>query len=261
MKHSNTSPKNTVAAAIITGGGRGIGRDISMRLAQTMPVFIVGRTKKDLQDTCKAIRAVGGTADYLVGDITDAAVARQAVVSVAENGWTVRHLVCNAGVGKSSPAHEISEEAWRSIVDVNLHGSFYFAQAVLPLFVGQQAGTLCFVSSLAGVKGYAYEAAYTASKHAVVGLAKSLALEYGKHGIVSVPLCPGFVESEMTTRTIVSLANRRGITEDESREVIARINPQRRIIPAEEVAEMVAFICGNTVPSLSGNPIIMGGGA
>ena len=121
-------------------------------------------------------------------------------------------------------------------------------------------GVICLISSISGVKGYAYTAAYTASKHALVGLAKSLAQEYGRQGIVIVPICPGFVASEMTTRTIRGVMKRHGLSEEAAEQRVVRANPQRRIIPAEEVAEMVAFVCSGKVPSLSGNPLLLSGG-
>ena len=126
--------------------------------------------------------------------------------------------------------------------------------------VKQKSGAICIMSSIAGLKGIKYSAAYSSSKHALIGLAKSLAQEYGKYGIVTVPVCPGFVESDMTTRTIRGLMERNKISEEEARARVAKTNPQKRIIPAEEVAEIISFICSNKAPSLSGNPLILSGG-
>jgi NAD(P)-dependent dehydrogenase (short-subunit alcohol dehydrogenase family) len=248
------------SAVIITGGGRGLGRVIAERLAASHKVFIVGRTEADLQDTCKKIKAKGGEAAYFVGDVAVPETADKVVAAVVSLGWDIGGLVCNAGVGKSRPTHEITNDEWQNILNVNLSGCFYFSKAILPLMKAQQSGVLCFISSIAGVRGYAYEAAYTASKHAVVGLSKSIAAEYGKHGIISVSLCPNFIDGEMTERTIHGLAQRRGITLQEARTVIEQANPQKRIIPPEEVAELVAFICEQKVPSMSGTAIVIGGG-
>lgn len=248
-------------AVIVTGGGRGIGRAISLRLANTYAVLVVGRSEPDLQATCDEITANGGTARYVAGDVGVKATADNAVRLVEELGWQLHSVICNAGVGKSSVTHELSADTWHDTFSVNVDGAFNFAQAALPLFVQQHGGVLCFINSIAGIKSYPYEAAYTASKHAVVGLAQSIALEYGKHGITSVAICPGFVESDMTERTINGLAARRGISHQEARQVIEKLNPQRRIIPAGEVAAMVDFVCRNKVPSLSGSCVVMSGGA
>ncbi len=244
-------------AVLITGGGRGLGRALAKRLAVDFNVLVVGRTESDLQETCRELTG----AEYVVGDVTIPATADAALTKLKELGWNLTALVCNAGIGKSRPTHEVSTEEWQSILDTNLNGAFYFSKAVLPRFVEQKQGALCFISSSAGVRGYAYEAAYTASKHALVGLAKSIALEYGKHGISSVALCPSFIEGAMTDRTIQGLSARRSISLDEAREVIEKVNPQRRIIPPEEVAEMVAFVCENKVPALSGSAVVLTGGA
>src|SRR5207245_2801127 len=104
-----------------------------------------------------------------------------------------------------------------------------------------------------------FDAAYTASKHALVGLARSLALEYGKHGIVIVPLCPGFVESQMTDRAVSGLMKRQGLSHDEARQRIASTSPQRRILPAAELADVVALICSGAIAAVSGNPLVLGG--
>jgi NAD(P)-dependent dehydrogenase (short-subunit alcohol dehydrogenase family) len=246
-------------AAIITGGGRGIGRTISLQLSRSHPVLCVGRTSSDLVKTCETIRAQGGTAEFYVGDVANQRTAREIMLKLASLRWTPRTLVCNAGIGKSNSSHELAEVEWRETFDVNVHGSFYLAKAVLPSMKKRGSGTLCFMSSIAGIKSYAYEAAYVASKHATVGLANTLAAEYGKYGITSVAICPGFVEGTMTTRTIKSLAARQNISESEARKIVERANSLQRIIPAQEVAEVVDFVASGKAPSLSGAPLIMGG--
>ena len=247
------------ACSIVTGGGRGIGRTIARRLAKLGPVVVVGRTAGDLDATCTEINAGGGAAAPCAGDVADPDTARDAVAIAESRGWVVRHLVCNAGIGKGGPTAEFDPEQWRRIFDVNVHGSFYFVRACVPGMVARGAGTLCFMSSTAGVKGVAFDAAYAASKHALVGLARSLALEYGKQGIASVALCPGFVESDMTRRTIAAMARRQGLPEPDAERKVAATHPLRRIMPPEEVAEVVALICSGALASVSGNPLILGG--
>ncbi|MDO8571721.1 MAG: SDR family oxidoreductase [bacterium] len=245
---------------IITGGGRGIGRAIAKKMAQETSVILVGRTERDLISVSREIKGNGGSALFVVGDVSHPETAHRTLELAKEHGFIVRNLICNAGIGKSGPVDSFDDVVWRNMFDINVHGSFYFIKACLPEMVHEKKGTICLMSSIAGVKGYAYTAAYAATKHALVGLARSLALEYGKHGIVAVPICPSFVESEMTTRTISGLMERKGISEEEARERVAGVNPQKRIIPAEEIAEAVAFVCSGTVPSLSGNPLILSGG-
>ncbi len=247
-------------ATIITGGGRGIGRAIARKMAEETNVILVGRTKDDLVSTCREIQDAGGRALYHVGDVSHSETAENTVSLAQEHGWSIRNLICNAGIAKSGTFHTFDESLWRSMFDINVHGSFLFIKACLPEMVRAKKGTICLMSSIAGLKGYAYAAGYTASKYALIGLARSLALEYGKHGIVVVPVCPGFVESEMTRRSIKGLMERKHISEDEARACIAAVNPQKRILPAEEVVDAVAFVCSGSVPSLSGNPLVLSGG-
>jgi NAD(P)-dependent dehydrogenase (short-subunit alcohol dehydrogenase family) len=247
------------ACSIVTGGGRGIGRAIAHRLAKLGPVVVVGRTADDLDSICTEIKAGGGAVAPCAGDVANPDTARNGVALAHARGWFMRNLICNAGIGKGGPTAEFDPEQWRHIFDVNVHGSFYFVQACIPGMVARGEGTLCFMSSLAGVKGVAFDAAYTASKHALVGLARSLALEYGKHGIVSVPLCPGFIESDMTRRTIAGMVRRQGLSEEDAERKIAAAHPLRRIMSPDEIAEVVALLCTGALASVSGNPLILGG--
>ncbi len=253
-------PRGATSATIVTGGGRGIGRAVSSRMAKEGPVILVGRTEADLASAASEIVRDGGSAAYVVGDVREAATATAAVRAAGERGWTVKNLVCNAGIGKSGPTASFDMGLWRDIFAVNVEGAMHCIQACLPGMLASGGGVICLMSSVAGLKGYAYTAAYCASKHALVGLARSLAQEYGGRGIVAVPVCPGFVEGEMTDRTIRGVMERRGIGEDEARARVARANPQGRILAPEEVAEAVAFACCGAAPALSGSPLTLSGG-
>jgi NAD(P)-dependent dehydrogenase (short-subunit alcohol dehydrogenase family) len=248
-------------ATIVTGGGRGIGRSITLRMAREGPVIAVGRTLADLESVCLEVVEHDGKAEVCLGDVTDPSTAARALEIASTRGWELTNLVCNAGIGKGGPTENFSPDLWKQIFDVNVHGSFHFVQACLPGMIARSRGAICLMSSVAGVHGVAYDAAYSASKHALVGLARSLALEHGKHGIVAVPICPGFVAGEMTDRTIRGIMVRGGLSEAEATKKVAAVNPQRRIISAEEVAEAVALICSGQIPSLTGEPLLLNGGA
>lgn len=252
---------NTVltSAAIVTGGGRGLGRVVAEQLSQTYKVLIVGRTESDLSSTCETIRKNGGQAEYIVGDVRKPGTAKDAISKIKELGWDLEVLVNNAGIGKSGKTHEIDLETWHDIIDTNLNASFYFSKAVLPSFIERERATICFISSIAGIEGYSHEAAYVASKHGQVGLSKSIAKEYGKHGIVSVAICPGFIEGEMTDRTIHGLMERKKITYDEARSTVESKNSQKRIIKPSEVADLVISICSREIDVANGVPIKMDG--
>ncbi len=232
----------SLSAALVTGGGRGIGRAIALRLAATVPVIVVGRTPDDLESICAEIVRGGGKAAACPGDIGDGTTAGRAVAVAGECGWEVGHLVCNAGIGKAGPTETYDPQMWKRIFDVNVHGCFHFVQACLPGMLQRGKGTLSIMSSLAGVQGVSHDAAYTASKHALVGFARALAREYGKRGIVVAALCPSLIESDMTRRTIRGVMQRNGLTEQQAEQRMAEKTPAKRILPAEEIAEAVALI-------------------
>lgn len=250
--------ENMYSASIITGGGRGIGKAIARRLSDTTNVVIVGRTRSDLEDTCNEINEKEkGQAVYVVGDVGHLQTAQETISEIKKNDWDLNNVICNAGIAKSGALHAFDEHLWQEMLHVNIMGAFNFSKVSLPLLLERGKGTICLMSSIAGLEGYAYESAYCASKHALVGLAKSMVLEYGKKGITVAALCPGFVESDMTTRTINGVMKRRGISYDEARERIASKNVHKRIIPAEEIAEIISAICEGKISSISGKPLIL----
>jgi NAD(P)-dependent dehydrogenase (short-subunit alcohol dehydrogenase family) len=248
------------AVTIVTGGGRGIGRAIAIRMAKETAVLVVGRTQADLQSVCSEIRAAGGEADFIVGDVSDPATAQQAVQKAAEKGWTVRNLVCNAAIAKGGPSVGFDQKLWRNMYEVNVLGTSWFVQACAPLMQKEKRGALCVISSTAGMKGYKYMAAYCGTKAALIGQARSWALEYARDGIVVASICPGCVDTEMTTRTICGVMKRNNVSLEEATRRVAALNPQQRILPQSEVAEAVAMVCSQSIPSLNGAALVLGGG-
>jgi NAD(P)-dependent dehydrogenase (short-subunit alcohol dehydrogenase family) len=250
--------------AIVTGGGRGIGRAITLRLARTAPILVVGRTPDDLARVATEIKRGGGLAAYFAGDVADPDTASSAVELARRQGWWCRHLVCNAGIGRSGATETFDPSLWRRIIDVNVNGTFWFVRACLPDMLAQHQGVVTIISSLAGVHGVAFDAGYTASKHALVGLARALSAEFGRRGIAAAALCPSFIESEMTQRTIRGVMARRGLTEPEARQRVADKTPARRILSADELAEAVALLgTGDIAAALrlaeaGGYPIVSG---
>lgn len=250
---------NTQVATIVTGGGRGIGRAIAERMAAETAVLVVGRTEADLKSLCDLVVKAGGSADYLIGDVSQPETAEAAFAKLAAKGLTVQNLVCNAGIGTSSPAHKQDRQVWKDMFAVNVDGAMWFIQACLPGMIERKSGSICVISSVAGVKGIKYQTAYCATKHALVGMARAIALEVKKHNIRVVPICPSFVESEMTDRVIANLVKFQGLTPEAARKKIEDTNPQKRIIPASEVADKVALVCAGLLPEFNGEPLMMTG--
>ncbi|MBX9670818.1 MAG: SDR family oxidoreductase [Candidatus Obscuribacterales bacterium] len=253
---------STKSCTVITGGGRGIGKACALRMSQEAgPVFLVGLTEAHLQSVCDEIRKAGREAEFLVGDVGDPAVATSAVAKVKELGWTIRHLVCNAGIGGAGAVTKLDHKKWLRVFDVNVHGTFYFIQACVPDMREQKTGTISVISSTLGVRGYKYDTLYAATKHAQVGMARSLGMELAKGGIVVVPICPSFVETDMVARMVANIQKHNGITEAEARQRLLDTSPQKRIITPEEVAEAVALVASGKLRCLNGEPLILDGGA
>ena len=211
---------------IITGGGRGIGRAIALRMARAGAVLVVGRTGADLASVCAEITSRGGVADYVVGDVADIATAGSAIARARERGWAVANLVCNAGIAKGGPLVSFSPEVWKAMFDVNVFGAFAFIQACLPTMIERKQGSVSIISSTLGLKGHKNDSAYSATKFALVGLAQSLAAEVKKHNIVVVPICPGFVDTEMTDRTLAGIVKHKGVSLAQAEQIVAASNPQ-----------------------------------
>lgn len=247
-------------ATIVTGGGKGIGKAICLSLASSTNLVIVGRDQTALQDVSSLIASAGGACEYVVGDVKDPQTAKDAVETVNRNGWLLHALVCNAGIGGGGNTDTFSASKWMEMFDVNVHGTFHFIQAALPAMLSSAQGKICIVSSVAGVKGFKRQAAYSASKHALVGLARSLALEYGKKGIITIPICPAFVMTDMTERVIAGLERHQHLSRADAEAKVRATNPLNKIITPEEVADVVALICAGKLDHMNGNPLVLNGG-
>lgn len=252
---------NKISCAIITGGGRGLGRAIATRLALDRPVILVGRDNTALLDTKRLIETRGGRAEVVCGDVREGQTIADCEAAIAKLSWQVDLLICNAGVGKSGVTHEISDETWEDIVSTNLTSVHRWCDTFCPAMLVRNRGTVCLISSVAGLKGVAYDSAYAASKHALVGLGRSMALEYGKNGVAVQIVCPGYIDGEMTARSISALASRKNIPKSEARALIAKQSPMREIMSPDDVAEIVAFLCTKPGALLAGNPIVLGASA
>ncbi|HLL54547.1 MAG TPA: SDR family oxidoreductase, partial [Myxococcaceae bacterium] len=181
--------------ALVTGGGRGIGRVIAQRLAKDgARVVVTGRSRVEFEALAAEI---GGVA--LVADVADRAALDAALAEVAARVERVDVLVNNAGVADSAPLHRTSDEMWDRILEINATAPFRISRAFVPQMVKRGWGRVINIASNAGVSGYAYTAAYCASKHALVGLTRALAVDLAPTGVTVNAVCPGWVETQMAT--------------------------------------------------------------
>lgn len=229
--------------ALVTGAGRGIGREVATRLsAEGMRVALSARSKDELATT-----AAGCAGETLVvpADVTNPAAVEQIYATVEEAWGPVEVLVANAGAGVSARVHKTSDEDWQRMLDVNLTAPFRCIRRALPAMLDAGFGRIVVVASIAAKVGEPYIAAYTASKHGVLGLVRATASEVASTGVTANAVCPGYVDTPMTDATVAGVAARTGRTPEEARAILATKQPSGRLITPEEVAEAVWFCVSN----------------
>ncbi len=241
--------------ALVTGGGRGIGKAIAQKLAaEGAKVIVCGRNAKALEEVAKDI---GGVA--LVVDLSSRSATDSFVATLGEN-YEVDILVNNAGIALSGPLHKTTDEMWDSMMEINATSVFRLSRALVPGMVKRGFGRVINIASNAGVSGYAYTAGYCASKHAVVGLTRGLAMDLAKTGVTVNAVCPGWVDTDMVSTAVGRISDKTGRSDDEARASLARMTPQNRIIEASEVAHVVFGLCAHEARGVHGQALVIDGG-
>jgi NAD(P)-dependent dehydrogenase (short-subunit alcohol dehydrogenase family) len=219
---------------VVTGGAKGIGKAVADRFAG---------------DQVEA-----GGRDML--DVTD----EDAVASFFERVGRVDVLVNNAGVAEGAPVGRTSLESWRHHFDVNATGAFLCTRAVVGGMRERGRGAVVTVASTAGRAGAPYTAAYTASKHAAVGLMRAAAAELAGTGVTANAVCPTFVDTPMTDRSVANIVRRTGRSEEESRSALASASPLGRLLDPDEVAAAVVWLASPEAAAISGQALVLDGG-
>ena len=242
--------------ALVTGGGRGIGRAIAARLAsEGARVSIIGRDAAALE------RAVmeGAASDFAIADVTDEP-GTLAAISLLAAGKPFDIVIANAGSAETGPFGRSNAALFQRMINLNLIGTVTAFRAALPAMQAQKSGRLIAIASTAGLRGYPYASAYSAAKHAVVGLVKSLALEVAKSGVTVNAICPGYTDTDLIAGSAAAIAAKKGVSIDEAKAGFATDNPMARLIAPEEVAAMVAWLCGEETGSITGQAMLINGG-
>jgi NAD(P)-dependent dehydrogenase (short-subunit alcohol dehydrogenase family) len=243
--------------AFVTGGSRGIGRAIAGRLAENgARVTVLGRNAAALQ----AVVAAGEAHFASVADVEDAAALAGAVAAATARHGPVDILVANAGIAPAAPFLKTSAEIFRQTVAVNLFGVVEVARAVLAGMIERKSGRIIAIASTAGLKGYPYVTSYVASKHAVIGFVRALALETATTGVTVNAVCPGFTETDIVSESIERIMAKTGRTREAALADLVKHNPQQRLIQPQEVADTVLWLCSDGARSMTGQAISVSGG-
>ena len=239
--------------AVVTGAARGIGAAIAQQLAQAgAKLTLMGRHAAGLQDLAKSLQ-IGDRVQIQTVDIADAASVEQAMASAVQALGPISQTFLSTDLA-----------AWQQMVNVNLTGTYLCIHAALPSMlqaaVAGTNGRIINVASTAGLKGYAFAAAYSAAKHGVMGLTRSLALELARKGVTVNAVCPGYTETDIVKHAIDNIVHKTGKTPEQARSALASINPQQRLVMPEEVAHAVLSLCMSGSDAINGQSIVIDGG-
>ena len=237
---------------LVTGGGSGAGADLALGFAcaGAAQVVICGRRPEALAQTAAlhpAIRAIAC-------DVTDEA----SVAALFAQAGPVDIVIANAGQAASGPFAKTTLAEWNAMLGVNLTGVFLTFREGLRQFTGW--GRLVAVASTAGIKGYAKVAPYAAAKHGVIGLTRSLALEVARRPVTVNAICPGFLDTDMTTQTMRIIAEKTGRSATEARSALEGLNPQNRLFRPDEVTAAALWLCAPGSDGVNGQAITISGG-
>lgn len=239
--------------ALVTGGGRGIGRAIALDFARAgAKVAVTARTASELEEVVAAMKKEGAQACAVVADLSERSGCKQAIEAATRAFGPIEILVNNAGIGSSAdpkPLVDFDNAFWDLTVALNLTAPYLLSKAVLRAMLAKRWGRIINIASINSKVPALHGAAYTASKHGLVGLTKALALEVAKDGVTVNAICPGPVHTLMSDRRVEYDAKRRGVSYDEHE---ASLTPAGRRLEPEEVSPLAVYLASNDAAMVTG---------
>lgn len=240
--------------ALVTGGASGLGRVSAIALAKEGAKVVVSNIMvNEGEATVQMITSTGAQAIFVRADVTKSGEVETMVRETIQAFGRLDFALNNAGIdGVRARTADYPEEVWQQVINLNLTGVFLCMKAELPVMVKQGSGVIINMSSVAGVTGFPGHAAYAASKHGVIGLTKTTALDYAKAGIRVNAICPAYTHTPMLTRMLKQAP-------DLEAKLIARV-PLRRLCTAEEIAQAVIYLFSEAAAFITGHSLVMDGG-
>lgn len=248
--------------ALVTGGGSGIGRAIAAALANAgARVLVVGRRAAELESVVNEISARGGFAWAKSLDLLDSASTTAALDDFEKRHEKIQILVNNAGIAKSAPIEKTSDEMWDAIMDLNVKVPFKLIRRLAPKMKSAGWGRIVNIASTAALEGYAYTSAYTASKHALLGMTRAFSKEYVQSGVTVNAVCPGYTRTDIVEGALESITQKTGRDRGEVLQEMIGPMPIGRLVEPDEVAASVLYLCGDLSDAVSGIALTVAGGA
>lgn len=241
----------TGKVALVTGAGRGIGRQIALTLAKANAFVIVNYngSRNNAEDVVNEITQSGGSAEAIQCNVADAAAADNMVKDVIARHGRVDILVNNAGITRDNLIMRMSEQDFDDVINTNLKGAFHTIRSLSRSFLKQRSGKIINIASVVGITGNAGQANYSASKAGIIGLTKSVAREFATRGICVNAVAPGYIETEMT----------QALSEEATKGLMQMI-PMGKTGTAQNVADLVLFLAGSGSDYITGQVIGVNGG-
>ncbi|MBI1849665.1 MAG: SDR family oxidoreductase [Planctomycetes bacterium] len=249
-----SSAELTGKVAVITGAGRGIGREIALLFAQQgAAVVLSSRSVEPLEETANRVRSTGsGAVLSIVADVTDQSAVDRMVTAALDEFGRIDILVNNAGVSYVANLIMSDENEWRRVIETNVFGVYRCTKAAIRPMIKARSGRVINVSSVSGKVGAAFNSAYAASKAAVIGFTKSVALETAKLGITVNAICPWHVETDLVHETMEARGKMFGRSDREHIDQVLGDDSQRRLITAFEVASLALFLASPASSGITG---------